>query len=597
MPTTDPLALGLLAAGAAFGIAFVWALVLRARLRQARTSAAEAAKDSARAVRDAHAHADLARAAAAQEVARLQDEARRRWTEVDSQLSAERARLAEEALRIEAHYEGEMKKALVELAPLRRFQSVADAEAEAQRLLVDAMTVAQRLRDESQTYASRAKAQSDVELREASAKVRALRTEADGTLATATAHARRLVDEAHSRAEKIAGSAYAALRDKEGLEQAVTAIRNVVEGYGDRYVVPTHSVVDELAADYSHVEAGRRLAEARDHSRRMVEEGHAAECDYAEARRRETAIRFVLDAFNGRVDAILSKSRHDNIGTLEQEIRDAFSLVNLNGQAFRDARILDAYLEARLAELKWAVAAQELRLREREEQRRIQEQIREEEKAQREIERALKDSAKDEERLKKALDQARSEAAAASMDEKAALEARIAELGLRLGEAEAKNQRALSMAQQTRAGNVYVISNVGSFGEDVVKIGMTRRLDPMDRVRELSDASVPFTFDVHAMIQSDDAPTLERELHERFDQLRMNRVNYRKEFFRVPIATLREFVAERGLAAAFTLMAEAREYRESIALARRVADERPAPSPALVRDPLGGDEMPDGVVA
>jgi hypothetical protein len=130
------------------------------------------------------------------------------------------------------------------------------------------------------------------------------------------------------------------------------------------------------------------------------------------------------------------------------------------------------------------------------------------------------------------------------------------------------------MAQQTRAGNVYVVSNVGSFGDDVVKIGLTRRLIPQDRIRELGDASVPFEFDVHAMIQSADAPTLERELHAHFEECRVNKVNYRKEFFRAPLHAIREFVAARQLEATFTMAADAHEYRESVALAKMTPEER-----------------------
>jgi hypothetical protein len=130
------------------------------------------------------------------------------------------------------------------------------------------------------------------------------------------------------------------------------------------------------------------------------------------------------------------------------------------------------------------------------------------------------------------------------------------------------------MAQQTRSGNVYIISNVGSFGDDVLKIGMTRRLEPLDRVKELGDASVPFEFDVHAMIRSDDAPSLERELHGRFEEFRINKVNYRKEFFRIPLHHLREFVAEKNLEATFTMTAEAREFRETQALGHMSAEER-----------------------
>ena len=172
------------------------------------------------------------------------------------------------------------------------------------------------------------------------------------------------------------------------------------------------------------------------------------------------------------------------------------------------------------------------------------------------------------------MEKARAEVASASTQEREKLEAEMAALALRLSEAEAKNQRAVSMAQQTRSGNVYIISNIGSFGEDVFKIGMTRRLEPLDRIKELGDASVPFEFDVHAMIQSDDAPALERLLHTAFDDLRINMVNYRKEFFRIPLERVRAVVEERKLEATFTMTAEAREYRETEALRRMSPEER-----------------------
>ena len=122
------------------------------------------------------------------------------------------------------------------------------------------------------------------------------------------------------------------------------------------------------------------------------------------------------------------------------------------------------------------------------------------------------------------------------------------------------------MAQQTKKGHVYIISNIGSFGEDVFKIGLTRRLDPNERVRELGDASVPFPFDVHAMLASDDAPALETELHRRFVERQVNKINKRKEFFRVSLTELRQVADELGLEASWTLTAEAAQYRETLAL-------------------------------
>ena len=172
------------------------------------------------------------------------------------------------------------------------------------------------------------------------------------------------------------------------------------------------------------------------------------------------------------------------------------------------------------------------------------------------------------------MQRAREEAEQATAGQRAELESRIAELNDKLAAAEAKNQRALSMAQQTRKGTIYIISNVGSFGEEVFKIGMTRRLEPSDRIKELSDASVPFEFDVHAMISCDDAPALESKLHGEFDDLRINKVNYRKEFFRMPLERLRDVVVATGVEVSFTMLAEAREYRETQALDKMPPEER-----------------------
>jgi len=519
------------------------------------------------------------------ETARAHGESQAAVAYVQQTLEAKLAELASESERVRQHYETEalrvhrestqqLEAALAELAPLRGYASLQDAENEVRKTLAEAIAEAAALRREAQTLVEQTKEATAEDRAASQQRAKEMRAQADALLTQATRDAGRIVEAAERRAEQIGGDAYVALRDKEGLERAAEAIRNVVEGYGDRYVIPTHSLLDELASDFGHTEAGESLRAAREQSRRMVWNGEAADCDYAEANRRETAIRFVIDAFNGRTDALLSTVKHNNFGTLEQEIRDAFSLVNLNGQAFRNARILPAYLEARLAELKWAVIAQELKLKEREEQRALQERIREEEKARREYERAMQEAAREEAAIRQAMEKARAEAEQANAADRAVLEAELAELNQRLVDAEAKGQRALSMAQQTRSGNVYVISNVGSFGDGVLKIGMTRRLIPDDRIKELSDASVPFAFDVHAMIKSDDAPSLERMLHAAFEDARINKVNYRKEFFRLPLERLRSFAGKKGLEVSFTMAADAREYRETLALEKMTPEER-----------------------
>ena len=128
------------------------------------------------------------------------------------------------------------------------------------------------------------------------------------------------------------------------------------------------------------------------------------------------------------------------------------------------------------------------------------------------------------------------------------------------------------MAQQTRAGHVYVISNIGSFGEQVFKIGMTRRLEPLDRVRELGDASVPFEFDVHALIFSDNAPGLEKQLHRHFLREQVNKVNPRKEFFRIGLPAIRQELEALGVETQWTMSAKAREYRESLRIEEQILD-------------------------
>ena len=204
------------------------------------------------------------------------------------------------------------------------------------------------------------------------------------------------------------------------------------------------------------------------------------------------------------------------------------------------------------------------------EQREMRAMIREELAEQREIERALREAEKEEERLQQALVIARRELENATLEQKQKYEEKILELEQRLTDAESKEERALSMAQQTRQGHVYIISNIGSFGEDVYKIGMTRRLEPLERIYELGNASVPFAFDVHAMIFSADAPALEKELHVRFSDYSVNKINSRKEFFNVPLDEIRRYLEERGIKTRWAMIPEASQYRQSLAMSEEL---------------------------
>lgn len=451
---------------------------------------------------------------------------------------------------------------------LIKYEKIEDAQKEAERILLNANKAA----NDSRTAVRKEKERADAEVTaiktSARKEAKDIREKAQAVLDNAIKERTRILDSANQQATEIAGDAIKAKNNADQYSKTARAMQNIIKGYGDEYLIPNRSLLDELADDFEHKEAGEKLKEARKRTKEMIKNGLAATCEYVEKHRKITAVRFVLDAFNGKVDTILAKVKHNNYGKLKQEINDAFSLVNGNGKAFRDARIYPEYLEARLTELDWAVKANELKLEEREEQRRIKEEMREEEKARREYEKAIKAAAKEEKLLQDAMKKARQELEAASDEQRSNFEAQLAELQAKLEEAESKNERALSMAQQTKRGHVYVISNVGSFGEDVFKIGLTRRLEPLDRVRELGDASVPFPFDVHAMIYSEDAPNLEKELHRTFELNQMNKVNPRKEFFQVGINEIREIVDSRGLEAKWTMKAEAAQYRESLTLAQ-----------------------------
>lgn len=426
-------------------------------------------------------------------------------------------------------------------------------------------------------------------------------TECQKLIADAKLQAQQIIQEAENQLEN-AKSVFSdaelrrdeALRQLDGYEAAIIAVRNRLEGYGNQYLIPSDNLIDWMAEECGHTEPGQKMKELRTQIRHFVRSNTAADCDYVENRRREIAKQFVTDAFWGKVESVLARTKKDNFGKLQQELKDSFHLINSNGTAFRNARITNAFLDMCTEQIKLAAAIHEIKERQKEEQRQIKERIREEEKARRDFEKAQKEALKQElelqkqmarerEIIAKAQEEMQQRIREANEEQRAVLQAEfetqktkyeqvMTELQEKLREAEEKNQRALSMAQQTKAGNVYIISNVGSFGENVYKIGMTRRLEPMDRVKELSDASVPFAFDVHAMIYSEDAPSLETALHKKFALLQVNKVNRRKEFFRVTLGELKKEIEDIGIETTWTLLAEAREYHETLTIEKAIAD-------------------------
>lgn len=282
-------------------------------------------------------------------------------------------------------------------------------------------------------------------------------------------------------------------------------------------------------------------------------------------------IRLTARAFNNECDAAIANVKWNNVSRMEQRIIKAFEGINkLN--ASNNIFIETDYLDLKLDELRLTHEYSEKKQAEKEEQQEIKRQIREEEKLQKEIDNAQKE----EDKYQKLMEKAKKEALSASGDALNKLNEKIALLEKELLEAEEKNQRAKSMAQQTKSGHVYIISNIGSFGENVYKIGLTRRLEPADRVKELGDASVPFIFDIHAMIFSKNAPELEKKLHHVFHEKRVNLINHRKEFFKVSLEEIKNEVSEKFPDCDFVKLAEARDYRESLALSHQLSNQADA---------------------
>lgn len=278
-------------------------------------------------------------------------------------------------------------------------------------------------------------------------------------------------------------------------------------------------------------------------------------------------IRLTLRAFNNECDAAIANTRWNNVNAMEKRIENAaIQIDKLN--ASNKVIIEEAYISLKLDELFLNHEYREELKRERDERAEAARLARDEKKLIREAEAAEEEEA----RCRQMLAQAQNEAEGKTGQDVERMQERIAELEKKLAAVHALSERARSMAEMTRSGYVYIVSNLGSFGEDVVKIGLTRRLDPDDRVRELGDASVPFIFDTHAMIYSDDAPALESALHAEFHNRRVNAANLRKEFFRVELDEVESAVQRLAPKASFFKDREAQDYHETIARRRAEAE-------------------------
>lgn len=354
--------------------------------------------------------------------------------------------------------------------------------------------------------------------------------------------------------------------------QELESLKQQIESMPDEIAaieVGIHSRDFEFEAPESY---RRAMDEVTDSKKRLLKSGGACSAEHdnwtvdgslAKGRKMiKEQCDLMLRGFNGEVDTALTKVKHGNLDSISQRVSRAFDQINKLGKV-KQVSISIKYLDLVLKELRltneWEILKQEQKERERE----IKAQMREEARAEKEIEKARKDAEKEEELKQRALEDARNELLQQHGEQNAKLESLVSKLELELQEAIDRKAKAIARASLTKSGHVYIISNVGTMGENVFKIGMTRRLVPQERVDELGDASVPFPFDVHAMIYTTDAPSLENSLHKKFEASMVNKVNRRREFFAVSLDEIREAVTELHGDVTWVIEPAAMQFRES----------------------------------
>lgn len=276
--------------------------------------------------------------------------------------------------------------------------------------------------------------------------------------------------------------------------------------------------------------------------------------------------KLLLRAFHAECDDAIDHVKFNNIESCEKKIKSSADAISKLG-GILGISIKDGYVKLKIKELRLMHEYQVKKQQEKEEARELKQRQREEAKAAKELEEEREKLQKEKTHYENALSQINAQLEHATGEEAANLEERRNQLMEHLSTIETDIQQVDYRAANQKAGYVYIISNIGAFGEDIYKIGMTRRLEPMDRIDELGDASVPFNFDVHAMIFTEDAPKLEAALHNAFSDRKLNFVNQRREFFNVSLPEIKEVVRKNfDKTVEFVDNPPAEQYRESIRL-------------------------------
>lgn len=386
--------------------------------------------------------------------------------------------------------------------------------------------------------------------------------------------AQRIVEQEKQSLAAVRQQVDAAQREVLAEREKISDLRNQVLVLEETLLLESFALYEPKFKFTASHEYKTRLGTARERQKALIKNGQAASggdgwtVNNSKAEGKKLVndmIKLVLRSFNNEADYCVDNVKFDNIELGEKRIRQSFEACNRLGRVMT-VRLSEEYLNLKLDELHLAHEYQVKKQEEKEEAKRIREELREQQKLEQEIRAAREKIAKERRHFSAAIsDLNKRLGKAATEEERAALQLKISEVEAGKAELDSEENLIDYRERNAKAGYVYVISNIGAFGEGIYKIGMTRRLDPMERIDELGDASVPFWFDVHALVFSDNAPALEAKLHERFATGRLNKVNGRKEFFRAEITEIESVIRENYDAVVeVSYEAPAEQYRESL---------------------------------
>ena len=365
------------------------------------------------------------------------------------------------------------------------------------------------------------------------------------------------------------------------LEQLIAAKREQLVTMDDEILLQEFGLYKPLYSFANSEQYKERLNDIRNEQKQLIKDKTAV--NYSKdwtvngsktegTKMNNNNIKQIIRTFNIECETVIDRVKFNNIEAMEKRINKSFESLNKMNESCR-VSLTHQFLNLKIKELHLAYEYQVKKQEEKEEQKRIREEMREEARLQKELEDARKNIYKDQKHFIQAAEKIKLQLEDSSLpaeqrqlllEKQEELQNQLTTLATQLADIDYRQNN-------QRAGYVYIISNIGAFGENVFKIGMTRRLEPMDRVDELGDASVPFNFDVHAMIFSEDAPALENALHKAFENKKLNMINQRREFFNVTLEEIEEVVkANFDKTVDFIKIAPAEQYRESLKLKQAI---------------------------